>query len=58
MVLVKLSVPERPSDLADSRARGLLHLQWVQVGVVCTFLLLSIFSLLFLPLFGRRPDID
>ena len=27
-------------------------------GVVWTFLLSSIFSLLFLPLFGRRPDID
>ena len=26
--------------------------------VVWTFLLSSIFSLLFLPLFGRRPDID
>ena len=28
------------------------------VGVVWTFLLLSIFSFLFLPLFGRRPNID
>ena len=27
-------------------------------GLVWTVLLLSIFSLLFLPLFGRRPDID
>ena len=27
-------------------------------GVVWTFLLSSILSLLFLPLFGRRPDID
>ena len=27
-------------------------------GIVWTFLLSSILSLLFLPLFGRRPDID
>ena len=27
-------------------------------GVVWTFLLSAILSLLFLPLFGRRPDID
>ena len=27
-------------------------------GVVWTFLLSSVLSLLFLPLFGRRPDID
>ena len=27
-------------------------------GVVWTFLLSSIFSLLFLPLSGRRPDVD
>ena len=27
-------------------------------GVVWTFLLSSIFTLLFLPLFGRRPDMD
>ena len=28
------------------------------VGVVWTFLLSSILSVLFLPLFGRRPDIE
>ena len=27
-------------------------------GVVCTFLLSSVLSLLFLPLSGRRPDTD
>ena len=27
-------------------------------GVVWAFLLSSVFSLFFLPLFGRRPDID
>ena len=28
------------------------------VGFVWTFFLSSIFSLFFLPLFGRRPDVD
>ena len=40
------------------QGKGLLYLQQVRVGVVWTFLLSSILSLLFLPLFGRRPDID
>ena len=56
-VLGKLSVPE-------------LLLVWMIVGqgpialavgaggVVWTFFLSSIFSLFFLPVFGRRPDID
>ena len=51
------------------QCRGVL-LVWIRVGqgptalavgaggVVWTFLLSSILSLLFLPLFGRRPDID
>ena len=30
----------------------------LRVGVVWTFLLSSVLSFLFLPLFGRRPDID
>ena len=57
MVLGKLPVPGR-------------HTIWITVGqcptalavgavrVVWTFLLSSILSFLFLPLFGRRPDID
>ena len=56
-MLGKLPVPGRPTS-------------WIAVGqgptalavgagrVVLTFLLSSIISLLFLPLFGRRPDID
>ena len=43
MVLDKLPVPGRP-NLDKSRARAVL--------------LSSIFTLLFLPHFGRRPDID
>ena len=60
MVLGKLPVPGRPTiwmivgqgpiALAIGAGRG--------GGVVWTFLLSSILSLLFLPLFGRRPDID
>ena len=38
--------------------QGLIVLAVVQVGFVWTFLLSSIFSLLFPLLFGRRPDID
>ena len=57
MVLCKLPVPGRPTI-------------WITVGQeptaltvgagggVWTFLLSSIISILFLPLFGRRPDID
>ena len=57
MVLGKLPVPGSPTI-------------WITVGqgpnalavgagcVVWTFLLSSVISLLFLPLFGRRPDID
>ena len=60
MVLGKLPVPGRPSNLADSRARAYCTCS----GAVFfffffwTFLPPSIFSLLFLPLFGRRSDID
>ena len=60
MVLGKLPVPGRPTlwMVHCSRAGGLLRLQLVRVGVVRIFLLSSIFFLLFLPLSGRRPDID
>ena len=57
------------SSWVNFQCRGVL-LVWIRVGqgptalaagaggVVCTFLLSTILSLLFLPLFGRRPDID
>ena len=57
MVLGRLPVPGRPT-IWIQWGRGLLRLQQVRVGVVWTFLLSSILSFLFLPLFGRRPDID
>ena len=50
MVLGKLPVLWHPTDLDYSRARAYC--------VVCTFFLSSIVSLFFLPLSGRRPDID
>ena len=37
MVLGKLPVPGRPTYLNYSRAKGLLHLQNVRVGVVWIF---------------------
>ena len=57
MVLGKLRVPGCPTIRITAG-------QWPTVlavgagGVVWTFLLSSILSLLFLPLFGRQPDID
>ena len=57
MVLGKLPVPGRPTNL-DYSEQGPTALAVGAVGVVWTFLLSSILSLLFLPLFGRRPDID
>ena len=60
MVLGKVPVPGRLTNLDESRTsdKGLFCLQWVRVGVVWTFILSSIISLFFLPLSGRRPDID
>ena len=53
-MLGKLSVPGRPT-IWITVGQGPAALA---VGAVWTFLLLSVLSLLFLPLFGRRPDID
>ena len=58
MVLSKLPVPGRPYNLDYSRPKAYCSLQLVRVGVVWTFFLSSIISLFFLPLSGRRPDID
>ena len=51
-VLGKLPVPGRPPILitvGQGPTSG---------GVVWTFLISSVIALFFLPLFGRRPDID
>ena len=57
-VLGNLPVPGRPTDLDYSRARACCACSmcgWVLFG---HFFLSSILTLLFLPLFGRRPDIE
>ena len=58
MVLDKLPVPGRPT-IWITVGQGSTA-QAVGVGEVgCWYILLSsVLSLLFLPLFGRRPDID
>ena len=58
MVLDKLPVPGRPTYLDASRARVYCACSGCGWGVVWTFFLSSIISLFFLPLSGRRPDID
>ena len=57
MVLGKLPVPGRPT-VWITVGQGPTALAVGAGGVVWTFLLPSILSLLFLPLFGRRSDID
>ena len=60
MVLGKLPVPGRPTYLDYSRARAYCACSrcgWGGGGLFGHFSL-SILSLLFLPLSGRRPDID
>ena len=58
MVLGKLPVPGRPTNLDKSRARAYCACSRCALGVVWIFFLSSIHSFLFLPLSGRRPDID
>ena len=57
-MLGELPVPGRPTSLEKSRAKGLLCLQLVRAGPFGHFSLSSINSLFFLPLSGRRSDID
>ena len=57
MALGKLQVPGRPTIWIIVR-QGPIVLTVGADGGVWTFLLPSILSLLFLPLFRRRPDID
>ena len=57
MVLGKLLVPGRPT-IWFIVGQGPNVLAVGTGGGVWTFLLSSILSLLFLPLSGRRPDID
>ena len=58
MVLVKLPVPGRPTIWMIVGQGPIALAVGAGGGFVWTFLFSSILSLLFLPLFGRRPDID
>ena len=57
MVLGKLPVLGRPT-IWITVGQGPTALAVGTDGIVLTFLLSTILYLLFLPLFGRRPDID
>ena len=57
MVLGKLPVPGRPT-IWITVGQGPTALAVKAGGGCLHFLLSSILSLLFLPFFGRRPDID
>ena len=57
MVLGKLPVPERPTNLDYSRARAYCACNRYRWGLVWTFFS-HLSPLFFLPLSGRRPDID
>ena len=57
-MLGKLPVPGRPTNLDYSRAKAYCARSRCGGGGVWTFFLSSITSLFFLPLSGRRPDID
>ena len=56
-VLGKLPVPGRSTNLDNSRARVYCACSRCGRGSVWTFFF-SHLSFFFLPLFGRRPDID
>ena len=58
MVLGKLSVLGRPTTVDYSRARAYCAGSRCGWGLFGHFFLLSIISLFFLPLSGRRPDKD
>ena len=57
-VLGKLPVPGRPTNLDNSRARAYCSCCRCGRGLFGHCFLSSIASLFFLPLSGRRPDID
>ena len=57
MVLGKLPVPGRPTNLDDSRARAYCACSRCGFGLVWTFFSLN-YPFFFLHLFGTRPDID
>ena len=57
-MLGKLPVPGRPTNLDYSRARAYCACGRCGWGLLDILFLSSVASLFFLPLSGRRPDID
>ena len=58
MALGKLPVSGRPTNLGNSRARAYSACSRCGWGLFGHFFHSSVISLSFLPLSGRRPDID
>ena len=58
MLLGKLPVPKRPTNLDNSRARAYCACSRCGLFFFFSLSLSSIISLFFLPLSGRRSDID
>ena len=58
MMLDKLPVLGRPANLDNIRARAYCAFSRCGWGLLGHFFLSSFISLFFLPLSGRRPDID
>ena len=58
MVLGKLPVPGRPTNLDNSGARACCACSGCGWGLFGCFFVSSVTSLFILPLFGRRLDID
>ena len=58
MVLGKLPVLGRPTNLNNSRARAYCACSTCGWGLFWTFFLSSVISFFFLPLSGRRLDVD
>ena len=58
MVLGKLPVPGHPTNLDYSKTRAYCTCSRCGWGLFGNFFLSSVFSLFFLPLSGRWPDID
>ena len=59
MVLVKLSILGRPTDLVNSKTKD--YCAAIDVSGCCLGIFLSsilVSSFFFLPLIGRRPNID
>ena len=57
-MLGTLSVPGRPTNLDNSRAKTYCACGRCGIFLFLTFFLASVISFFFFPLSGRQPDID